>query len=212
MTVYGWNVNISSMLLFIFLALSLKNTSLFCSSPLKIRNASIDRIAFFMPHDVRTYASCPCWICITVFPIYFAPFPASGFRESFRCFTPISSIDTYTHSDSEDSISSSLAVNSIFSLRDAFTVSITLSTACIPASVFSGITGSVRLGERQTPSMGRPFSLSNPYIFRILSVVFSSSLDICPPMHPIQSEKVRSFTYLLSSRCWKRLIISAASL
>ena len=61
-TVYGWNGNISSMLLLIFLAPSVKNTSLFCSSPLKTRNASIAFIAFFMPHAVRAYVSCPYWI------------------------------------------------------------------------------------------------------------------------------------------------------
>ena len=48
--------------LLIFLAPSVKNTSLFCSSPLKTRNASIAFIAFFMPHAVRAYVSCPYWI------------------------------------------------------------------------------------------------------------------------------------------------------
>lgn len=70
MTVYGWNVNIPPIPLFIFLAPPVKNTSLFCSSPLKIRNASSDLIAFFIPHAVRTYTPCPCWICITVFSTY----------------------------------------------------------------------------------------------------------------------------------------------
>lgn len=34
-------------------------------------------------------ASLPFWICITVFSTYFAPFAASGSRESFWCFTPM---------------------------------------------------------------------------------------------------------------------------
>ncbi len=68
MTVYGWNANISSILFFIFLAPSVKNTSLLRSRPLKIRKASMERIAFFIPHAVRTYASYPFWI----FPVVFS--------------------------------------------------------------------------------------------------------------------------------------------
>ncbi len=200
-TVYGWNGNISSMLLLMFLAPSVKNTSLFFSSPLKTRNASIAFIAFFMPHAVRAYVSCPCWICTTVFSTCFASFSIFWLRELFWCFTPTSSMDTYTHSSGEDSISCSSAADGIFSSRDALTEPMMLSTARMSASVFSGMAGEVRLAERQTPSMGLPVPLSNPYILSTFCVVSSSLADICSPTRSTLSERVRSFTASPASRC-----------
>ena len=125
----------------IFLAPSVKNTSLFCSSPLKTRNASIAFIAFFMPHAVRGI----CVLSILdmnhcVFHILCILFRSLAARVLLM-FYPTSSMDTYTHSNGEVSISSSSAVNGIFSSRDALAESIMMSTACMSASVFSGMAG-----------------------------------------------------------------------